>query len=170
MLDKFRKLYQRVNALVIKGDRSQASMDSQAKTELEKIMFRAESYIKAFRMLEKNNWNPDVVIGHTGWGCGIHVKEIWPKTRFFGYAEWWFEAYSELRAEMKSDRYLGINYESQSKLWHRNRIIGYELCTSDAIIAPSEWQKQQLPTGLQKNCTVIADGVDIDYFAKQLLN
>ena len=156
-----------VNPLVIKGDRSQSSMDDQAKTEFEKMLFRAESYRRTFLMLKKNNWNPDVVIGHTGWGCGIHVKETWPKTKFFGYAEWWFEAYSELRTEMKSNKYLGISVDNQSKLWHRNRIIGYELCTSDTIIAPSQWQKQQLPTGLQKNCIIIADGVDIDYFAEK---
>lgn len=166
-LTNFGNYIKGVNALVIKGDRSQSNMNSQAKTELEKMLFRAESYRRAFIRLKKINWNPDIVIGHTGWGCGIHVKEIWPKTKFFGYAEWWFEAYSELRAEMKTNKYLGINYDSQIKLWHRNRIIGYELCTSDDIIAPSEWQKQQLPTGLQKNCNVIADGIDVDYFAEK---
>ena len=158
---------QGVSPLVIKGERSQESMDSKKLSEFDKMLFRAESYRKAFLMLDKNNWNPDIVIGHTGWGCGIHVKEIWPKTRFIGYAEWWFEAFTNLNAEMTTNKFLGVNEKSQSKLWHRNRIIGFELSTSNAIVAPSEWQRQQLPKVLQNNCTVITDGIDVEYFAKK---
>ena len=42
-------------------------------------------------LLEKKGWTPDLIIGHSGWGCGIHVKEIWPNSKFISYNEWWFK-------------------------------------------------------------------------------
>ena len=155
-----------VDALIIKGNRGQEYMNLKKQNEFNNMLFRAESYRRAFLMLNKNSWQPDIVIGHTGWGCGMHVKEIWPKTMFIGYAEWWFEAFSEIDPGVLSNKFLGINNSSRAKLWHRNRIISFELCTADAIVAPSKWQKQQLPKALQNNCHVIPDGIDIDYFSQ----
>ena len=32
-----------------------------------------------------SGWTPDVVISHSGWGCGLMVKSIWPNCRQIAY-------------------------------------------------------------------------------------
>ena len=56
----------------------------------------SEVYRGAFLSLSKKGWIPDVVISHSGWGCGFYVKEIWPETKLISYLEWWFNPTSEV--------------------------------------------------------------------------
>ena len=124
----------------------------------------SSQYREAFLSFKSEGWIPDLVISHSGWGCGLHVKEIWPKTRLIGYLEWWFNPESELYTYDHKNKDLGISPNLVSKHWLRNSQIALELATADQIIAPTHWQKSQLPVGLQKNCDVIFDGIDFSYF------
>ena len=45
----------------------------------------AEQYRNAFINFTKEGWNPDVVVSHSGWGCGFFVKEVWPNTKLISY-------------------------------------------------------------------------------------
>ena len=155
-----------IHKIIIKGERGQAAMEEQARSEEAKMNFRSESYRRAFKTFKNQNWNPSIVIGHTGWGCGIYVKEVWPQTKFIGYVEWWFKTDSEIAKESKTNRFLGYNEIVQIKLWNRNKNIGLELLNSDKIVAPTHWQKLQLPETIQSRCTIVRDGIKLKDFAK----
>ena len=73
-----------IHKIIIKGERGQAAMEEQARSEEAKMNFRSESYRRAFKTFKNQNWNPSIVIGHTGWGCGIYVKEVWLKQNSLG--------------------------------------------------------------------------------------
>jgi len=59
---------------------------------------------------------------------------------------------------------LGLNKKTSTKHWLRNMPVALELAYSDNIVAPTFWQKNQLPKKLQAFCKVIYDGVDIKTF------
>ena len=109
-----------VEKLVLKGSGSHENMLLAGKNEHEHIHFRAQAYRTSFITLNDQNWEPDVVIAHSGWGCGLHVKEIWPRTHFISYLEWWFDAKSDLIASLKQSDYYQINEKAIQKLWNRN--------------------------------------------------
>ena len=119
-------------------------------------------------MLKDDGWNPDIVISHSGWGCGMYVKEIWPNCKFISYLEWWFNPSSEFFNYDEDNKELGISRHSIKKNWDRNRFIALELASSDQIICPTEWQRSQLPKMLQENCQVVFDGIDLNYFCVDL--
>ena len=98
------------------------------------------------------------MISHSGWGCGLHVKEIWPETKLISYLEWWFNPNSDLYTFDAGNKDLGINPVG-AKHWLRNGNITLELASADKIIAPTEWQKSQLPIALKNNCDVIFEGL-----------
>ena len=148
----------------IKGEKGQYGLEKNCRDEISKSYFRAESYRFAFKQFQEQGWNPDIVISHTGWGCGIYVKEIWPDTNFIGYVEWWFQPQSALSVIAEKHPFLIHNPDQQRKLWIRNQPIGFELCNADSIIAPTNWQKSQLPTTLQEKCTIVRDGIDTEFF------
>ncbi len=124
----------------------------------------SDQFRVAFRNFWKEGWNPDIVISHSGWGCGLHVKEIWPDTKLISYLEWWFNPNSETYSYDSKNIYLSLNKKSISKHWIRNANISLELATAEKIVAPSNWQKKQLPRTLQNNCEVIFDGINMDLF------
>ena len=114
--------------------------------------------------MKNQGWTPDLVICHTGWGCGIYVKEIWPRTTLLCYLEWWFNPESDFFHYDPSNKYLSLNEKSIPKCWLRNQQIALELASGDAIISPTEWQKNQLPNIFKQKCNVIFDGIDTEVF------
>ena len=79
----------------LKGSAGREALLQQAASTLEQTKKLAEQYRLGFLSLQKANWTPDVVVSHSGWGCGLFVKEFWPQCRHVAYVEWWFNPTSE---------------------------------------------------------------------------
>ena len=118
----------------------------------------SEQYKQAFESLSGSGWNPDVVISHSGWGCGYYVKTIWPNCNFISYLEWWFNPESDF-FHYDNNEELKINSKQITRYFKRNQTIALELSTADLIIAPTQWQKDQLPKILKKSCSVVFEGI-----------
>ncbi len=123
----------------------------------------AWQYREGFQTLKSQGWKPDLVISHTGWGCGLHAKEVWPKTRLISYLEWWFDPESSFFHYNDNDKNLRLK-NSIAKCWLRNQQISLELASSDEIVSPTFWQKNQLPATFRKKCNIIFDGIDLDIY------
>lgn len=119
----------------------------------------SEQYKQAFEALEDIQWHPDIVISHSGWGCGYYVKTIWPHCLFISYLEWWFNPESDF-FHYDDNEDLKIDNKKITSYFKRNQIIALELAVADLIIAPTEWQKKQLPQTLKANCFVVFDGIN----------
>ena len=157
-----------VKRLTLKGDLGNIHLDKMKISALKRNQLLAKQYRNGFLTLKKNNWIPDLVISHSGWGCGTYVKEIWPDTKLISYLEWWFNPKSTFFTYDISNKDLNINQDSITKQWERNQTIALELATSQAIVCPTKWQKQQLPKIYQNHCDVIFDGIDTKKFNKNL--
>lgn len=155
---------QGIEKLVLKGSGSHEKTFSSGKSEHDRIEHRASSYRESFIILRNEGWTPDVTISHSGWGCGLHLKEIWPRTYFVSYLEWWFDMESDLIKKLKQSPYFDLTEASCRSLWSRNIPAAFEMATSNQIIAPTEWQKQQLPILLRNNCRVVYDKINRNLF------
>ena len=121
-------------------------------------------YRDGFIEIKKSGWIPDIIICHTGWGCGLYAREIWPKTKILSYLEWWFNPESDFFHYDKNNRMLNINEKLIPKCWRRNQQVALELSASDEIISPTNWQMSQLPEIFKHRCHVIFDGIDRHVF------
>ena len=110
--------------------------------------------------VKSNGWIPDIVISHSAWGCGLYAKEVFKKTKFISYSEWWFDPNSLFFHYDPKNQDLGISEKSIQKAWQRNQHMSLELAMADKIVAPTNWQRNQLPTIFKDNCYVIIDGID----------
>ena len=59
---------------------------------------------------------------------------------------------------------MNLNPKGIRKCWLRNQSVALELSSADQIVAPTLWQKKQLPRSLQNRCHVIFDGIDLNRF------
>lgn len=164
----FNRKIRGVRRIRLKGKAGNQAQENQNLSQLAKSQLICDQYRQGMASLEKTGWLPDVVISHSGWGCGFHVKEIWPRCRHISYLEWWFDPESELLFHDLKNKELGIGPAQASKLWKRNQYQAVELACADKIIAPTIWQRDQLPTIFRNHCEVIYDGIDKKLFKPDL--
>lgn len=112
-----------------------------------------DQYRRGFQRLLEEGWVPDVVLSHSGWGCGLHVAGSFPEARRISYLEWWFAP--------PKDPLTDQGWKQRQ----RNLPLAMQLCESDVVVAPTHWQRRQLPKSLRHRCQVIGDGVDLDWFS-----
>ncbi len=153
-----------VRRLCMKGRLGHGALQEGGGNQLQRAQMAAKQYRRAMVQLQGEGWQPDVVVSHSGWGCGLHVKELWPRCRHVSYLEWWFDPQSQLLSHDPSNQALGLGPELAPGFWLRNQHLALELVAADVIVTPTAWQRQQLPPRLQEHCQVIFDGVDSQRF------
>ena len=114
--------------------------------------------------LRNQDWFPDVIISHSGWGCGLWSKLVFPKAKLVSYSEWWFQYDFWHTNVLPADAFLKFDSCSDQKLYKRNLSISLELAEADTIITPTKWQRDQLPRQFSSRALVIHEGVDTNYY------
>jgi glycosyltransferase involved in cell wall biosynthesis len=153
-----------VKRLCMKGNLSHEALLSSGGNQLQRAQRCAKQYRRAMAKLDGDGWRPEVVISHSGWGCGLHVKELWPHCRHVSYLEWWFDPESELLRHDPGNQALGLTPALAPSFWLRNQTMALELICADAVVAPTQWQRAQLPAALKARCQVIHDGINLQQF------
>lgn len=124
----------------------------------------AERFRQAMQDLRDQGWVPDIVIAHSGWGCGLDVSWIFPKARRVSYLEWWFKNDSADYDFDPENPWWGYSEELQLKLRRRNLTLALELSEAHHVVAPTSWQRSQLPMSQRDRCEVIHEGVDTNFY------
>ena len=153
-----------VQRLTLKGKCGHEHLNALAKNQIQRTAALSKQYRQGMTKLKELGWNPDIVISHSGWGCGLYVKEIWPDCRHIAYVEWWFDPQSEFFSYDQKNEELNLNKDHADKYWLRNQALALELVSASCIVAPTSWQANQLPTFLRERCFVIHDGINLDQF------
>ena len=153
-----------VKRLCMKGNLGQAALDEGVGNQLQRTQRVGKLYRRAMAKLDADGWQPDAVVSHSGFGCGLHVKELWPQCRHVSYLEWWFDPQSDLLLHDPHNRELNLGPDKAPAFWLRNQPLALELVCADAVVAPTQWQRAQLPPQLRERCHVIYDGVDFGRF------
>lgn len=150
-----------VKRLTLKGSGSAEFLEENTENQKSKAELRGLQYRNAFVKLENQNWKPDIIICHSGWGCGLYAREIWNDSKIISYVEWWFCPNSKMFFWDKENPYLDFSKEKVMGMWSRNQQQALEIISSDKLVSPTHWQKSQLPKHIRNNCEVIFDGIDI---------
>ena len=114
---------------------------------------------EALRLCEQG-FQPDLIIGHSGFGNTLFLKEVWPKARFIGYFEWFYRSRG-------ADVGFGSQPQTPSpdtslRVHTYNSPIVMDLALTDGAICPTRWQTSQFPTALRGQLDVIFDGIDTE--------
>ena len=129
---------------------------------LKAAIWEAEAVFWAIRALEKeDSFRPDLVVGHGGWGSMLYVKAACPTARMVSYLEWYFC----VPPGVEDAWFLGRTPEEISVLLtQRNAPILSQMEASDAMFAPTEWQKSRFPAVYRPGIRVIHEGVDDKFY------
>ena len=107
---------------------------------------------------DRHGFTPDVIIGHSGWGETLFLREIWPDAKLLVYAELLYRTRGhdvgfdpELQQDSDEARILAIA---------RSAHLIQGIVQADAAIAPTRYQADSFPPELRAKITVIHDGID----------
>lgn len=128
--------------------------------DLEAAFIRAERVLQACQALEFEAGRPDVVILHSGWGEGLYLRDLWPDVPLVAYPELYG---SPLLVGFGFDRDLGpMPAALPGRLRRHNLLSLAALQDSDAVICPTQFQRDTFPTPLRERIEVIHEGVDLE--------
>lgn len=107
---------------------------------------------------DRHGFAPDVIIGHSGWGETLFLREIWPRAALLVYAELMYRTRGhdvgfDLELQQDSD-------EARILTVARSAHLIQGIVQADAAIAPTRYQADSFPPELRPKIAVIHDGID----------
>lgn len=132
--------------------------------DLETKVTRGEALAEQAEQLRKKGFQPDLILGHPGWGEMLFLHHIWPSTPQLHYVEFFFDVpgtdtdFADVYAPAQT-------WQHRAKLSSRNAALLPGLETMAAGITPTRFQHSLLPTWAQFKTTVIHEGVNTHWLA-----
>ncbi len=134
-------------------------------TRAEADLLRATEALKAGQALKAAGFEPDLVIGHPGWGETLFLKELWPNARMILYAEFYYHA-----------RGMDVGFDPEfempdtaeaCRILAKNATLNWAYSEADHLVSPTRFQGSTLPKSHHGHLSVIHEGVDLQRIRPQ---
>ncbi len=109
--------------------------------------------------LKRDGFTPDIVVGHTGWGELLFVKDVWPAVPLLGYFEFF---YRTTGSDLDFDAEFPVTMEDVFRVRVRNATNLLSLNAADWGHTPTKWQRDQYPVEYHHRISVVHEGVDTE--------
>jgi len=114
------------------------------------------------RNMEGQGFRPDIVIGHTGWGEMLFIKELWPDVPVLGYFEYFYTAKG---GAVGFDPEFPISDVMPFIMSARNAVNHLSYAACDAGQTATRWQRQGYPKSFHDKIEVMHEGIRTDICA-----
>lgn len=131
---------------------------------LENAVLQGQAVYRLADQLKAQNFIPDVVYAHSGWGPSLFIKDIFPKAKLLCYFEWFYHAHG---SDADFDPSEPLTADDEARIRIKNAPILIDLYSCDRGLAPTSWQRQQFPLEYHSKIKVHHDGVDTQFFQPQ---
>jgi glycosyltransferase involved in cell wall biosynthesis len=128
---------------------------------LEAAVLQGQAIYRLVDKLKEEQFKPDIVYGHSGWGPTLFIKDALPKAQLLCYFEWFYHSHGSDADFDPSDP---LNADDCARIRIKNTPILTDLYSCDRGLSPTNWQRQQFPPEFHSKITVCHDGVDTNYF------
>lgn len=123
----------------------------------ESAVLRGQAVAERVDGLLREGWTPDLVLGHTGWGEMLMLREVLPHTRLVGFNELYYRAQG---GDCGFDPEFPAAPDTGRRLAVRNLHLTASLLACDQGVTPTQWQADAFPPALRDRLQVIHDGID----------
>lgn len=126
----------------------------------ERAVYQGQAVWRTCHMLKtKENFLPDIVISHPGWGDALFLRDLFPAAKFLNFCEFYYRAHG---ADVDFDPAEPPNEDTMARLRMKNITNMVSLENMDWGLAPTVWQWSLHPAEHQSRISVIHDGVNCD--------
>ena len=117
---------------------------------------RGERVANAMSALKGKGFEPDIIIGHPGWGEMLFARDIWRSARIAAHCEYYTD---ENAPDLCFDpEFSEPQYAMRVRI--NNAVQLQSLHDADFGISPTAWQASRFPSVLQQRISVVHEGID----------
>lgn len=124
-------------------------------------LLRARSAYDAAMALKAEGWDPEVIVGHPGWGEMTFLSEVFPAAKTVAFAEFYYHGRGYdvgFDTALQGD----VDIESVLRADGKNGAMAMAYAGADAIVAPTPFQAGSLPRRLRDGVRVFHEGIDVE--------
>ena len=148
-----------VRRVVYKPERQVAKETHHYLKGLEKAVLEGQAaYLKAAE-LKKEGFIPDAILGHSGWGSTLYMKDLFPTSPLIGYFEWYYRAHG---SDVEFGPNVTVTPDDECRIRTMNGPIMLDLYSCDSGISPTWWQHSQFPAEYARKIKVIHEGINTE--------
>jgi len=125
----------------------------------ESSVLHGQAALREAMRMRQSGYIPDLIIGHSGFGNTLYLKEVWPEARFLGYFEWFYRSRG---SDVGFGSKQGPSPDTSLRVHTYNAPIVMDLAVADGALCPTQWQASQFPSAMRDKLDVIFDGVDTE--------
>lgn len=122
----------------------------------DEILCHARGAMKVLQDIKKTGVKLDIIYGFGFWGLNMFAKDVFPDVPVLSYCEWF---YNSVGADVGFDGQVYTD-DVRAQIRFKNATMLVGLCSCDAAITPTQWQKEQFPKEFHDKIRVIHDGID----------
>lgn len=130
-----------------------------AASRAEASIIHGHAAVQAALELQKRGFDPEVVVGHPGWGETLFLRQVFPNARQIAYAEYYHAEGGVFGFDPEVKR---PSLEERMHDHARNAPLALAYADADRIVAPTAFQADLLPSAFHAKTSVIHEGVDTD--------
>lgn len=125
----------------------------------ETSVIRGEAVAAVVQKMVFDGWTPDVVLGHTGWGEMLFMRQVLPQAKLLGFNELYYQTEG---GNIGFDPEFPADPVANQRLAVRNMHLMSSLLACDVGITPTHWQASCFPSVLRDKLAVVHDGILTD--------
>jgi glycosyltransferase involved in cell wall biosynthesis len=130
--------------------------------EFEVAMARAEAVARAARQVKELGFEPDIIIGHHGWGELLNLGDIWPNAPLLGYHEFYYNLHGH---DVGFDTEFPTAEIAYPHIRAKNAVNHLALTNPGYGITPTRYQLETYPEWARGGITLLPEGVNLEVCA-----
>jgi glycosyltransferase involved in cell wall biosynthesis len=130
-----------------------------ATRELDTAVRRADLVAHTATNLKRLGFEPDIIIGHHGWGELLNLCDVWPDTPLLGYLEFY---YCTSGIDVGFDPEFPTHRTDYPRIRAKNAVNLLALNLDAHAQTPTTWQLSTYPSWAQERITLLPEGVNLD--------
>ena len=127
--------------------------------EIDRAIYAAASVADKCRDLRGQGFRPDLIIGHSGWGETMFVKDVFPNVPLLANFEFYYHSSG---VDVGFDPEFVSIFQDPSRLRVRNATNALAFEAADWGHSATKWQRSLYPPEMRSRISAVHEGVDTD--------
>jgi glycosyltransferase involved in cell wall biosynthesis len=127
--------------------------------EIDRAIYTGATVAEICRGLRDQGFRPDLIVGHSGWGETLFVKDVFPDVPLLAYFEFFYHAEG---VDVGYDPEFVSIFNDPSRLRARNGVGLMAFQGADWGHSATQWQRSLYPPEMRSRISVLHEGVDTD--------
>lgn len=126
---------------------------------MESAVRRGQAVTRVGLALLRKGFVPDIICCHPGWGEGLFLGDLWPKSKRLYFIEFFHRAHG---FDSGFDPEFPQEFDDIFKIRARTATMLLSLEAATWGLVPTRWQLSSIPDEYQSKMSTIHDGIDTD--------